>query len=107
HIEEPGVQIEILVHGQFSVEREGLRHVSNTAPNGHVVWIQLAAKELRGSFRCGEKAGQHFHGGCFSAAIGAEKTEYLAARNLEADFVDGDKVAEALGEVFSLNCKDP
>ena len=102
-LEQAGVQIKVLPHRQFRIEREGLAHVTDAVADRHVARIHLVSEELRLSFAGGQKARQHLHGGGFSAAIGAEKAKNLAARNLEADIVDGGEIAETHAKVGCLD----
>lgn len=97
------MQIKVLPHRQFGIEREGLAHVTDAVADRHVARIHLVSEELRLSFAGGQKARQHLHGGGFSAAIGAEKAKNLAARNLEADIVDGGEIAETHAKVGCLD----
>src|SRR5258708_38776004 len=46
-----------------------------------------------------QEAGEHFDGSGFARAIGAQKTEELAGRDLEIDFVHSGEAAEAPREL--------
>jgi hypothetical protein len=50
-----------------------------------------------------QQTGEHLHRGRLAAAVRAEESEDLAALDAEAHVVDGDEVAEALGEPFRLD----
>ena len=47
-----------------------------------------------------QQAGQHLHGRGLAAAVRAEEAEDLAALDAEVDMVDGDEVAEPLGQAW-------
>ena len=102
-LEQAGVKIEVLPHRQFGIEREGLAHVADAVTDRHVAGIHLVPEKLGLAFAGRQKPRQHLHGGGFSAAVRAEKAENLAARNLEADIVDGGKIAEAHAEMRRLD----
>ena len=97
------VQIEILPHGKFAVEREGLRHVADVAAHLHVVRSHRAPKQLRPALGRGQEPGQHLHRGRFAATVGAEEAEDFAARDLEVDVIDGDEVAELPRQSLGLD----
>ena len=56
------------------------------------------AGKLHGAVRGLEKAAEHFDGGGFSGAVGAEESVNFAVVDLQADVVDGGERAELLGE---------
>ena len=56
------MQIEILPHRQFAIERERLRHVADVAARLHVVGAHRLAEQLRRAFGRRQKPRQHFHG---------------------------------------------
>ena len=97
HLIELGVQIQIAAHAELFVERKRLRHIAHAHPRGHVVGIGGMAKQAGAAFAWLQQAGEHFHGGGFAAAVGAEKAENLAFFNHKAHIVYGGEVAEALG----------
>ena len=102
-MEEPCVKFEILPHRQFGIERETLRHVADAAAHADAVAVDRLSEEPRLALAGGQKPGQHLHGCRLAAAIGAEKTEDLAAADAETDLVDGDEIAEAHGEIARLD----
>ena len=61
------------------------------------------AEQLCGSLARRQEAGEHLHGRGLAAAVRAEEPEDFAARNLEADIVDGGEVAEPHGQVFGFD----
>ena len=98
-----GVQLQILRDRQFAVERESLSHVADVAPSLHVVRAHRLAKQLACAAARRQEPDQHFHRRRLAAAIGAEKAEDFAARDLEADVIDGDEIAELAREPLRLD----
>ena len=97
------VEIDVLLDGEFVVEREPLAHVADARLDllgvAHDVEARHAA--LAGS-RC-EQAAEHADGGGLARAVGSEKTEDLAAPHAEAHAGDGLECAETLHEVADLD----
>src|SRR5690606_6908334 len=88
-LEQTGMQLEVLANSQLAVEREVLRHVAD-APSGlDVVRIDLLPKEPRLALTGREQTSQHFHGGCFSAAVRPQKAENFSAGDAEGHMIDG------------------
>ena len=50
-----------------------------------------------------EHSHQHFDGGALAGAVGAEQAEGAAAGDREREVVDGQRAAEALGEIEKLD----
>src|SRR6202012_1716736 len=73
----PGVQMQILGDGEFAVEREGLRHITEVSARLNIVRIDRMTKEARIAGARRQQARQHLHRGRLAATIGAEKTENL------------------------------
>ena len=103
HGEQMGVQHEVLMHRQFRIQREPLRHIAHAPARGDVLGIDLVPKQRRAAFAGRQQAGQHLHGGGFAAAVGADETEDLAPADAEIDVVNGDEIAEAHGEIRGLD----
>ena len=93
---------DILRHGQVRKDRVGLEHHVDRAAVGrdvgHVDPVDQDAP-LAGRFEPGEHAQQ----GRLAAARGAEQREELAPLDIEADIVDRDERAEALGDGLELD----
>src|SRR5438270_886607 len=62
---------------------------SDAALDFEIVVRQLEAKDLDGTAVGGNEAGEHTDGRRFAGAVGAEKAEERAARDLEVDAVHG------------------
>ena len=103
HIEELGVQDQVLPHRQLGVEREGLRHVADLAADVDVVGIDRLAEQPGLPLGGRQQAAQHLHRRRLAAAVGAEEAEDLAPLDPEADVIDRDEVAEPLGQAVRLD----
>ena len=103
HAEQPPVQFQILAQRQLAIEREGLAHVADTTADRDVLGIDEMAEDLGLAFARGQQPRQHLHGRRLAAAVGPQKAENLAARDLEADVINGREVAEAHGQVVGPN----
>ena len=103
HMKQLRVQHQVLQHGQLAVQRERLRHIAHAAARGNVVRVDLMAKQPGFAFAGRHQAGQHFHGGGFAAAVGAQKAKNLAPANAKVHVIHGHKVTKAHGEVLGLN----
>ena len=101
------MQHQVLPHGQLGVEREGLGHEADVPARLHVAALDRLAEEQRRALGRRQQAGQHLHGGGLAAAVGAEKSEDLAALDAEVDVVDGGEVAELLGQAVRLDRRRP
>jgi hypothetical protein len=47
HFEDARVQVEVLAHGEFAVERKGLRHVAHAAAHGQVMGVRPTGRTAR------------------------------------------------------------
>ena len=103
HVEQLGVQHQVLQHRQLAVQRKALRHIAHAAARGDVAGVHLVAEQRGPAFAGRHQAGQHLHRGGFAAAVGAEKAEDLAAPDPEVDMVHGDEVAKTHGQVLRLD----
>jgi hypothetical protein len=103
HVEQPGVQHQVLPYRQLAIQGKGLGHVANPLARGHVARVDRLAEQqgLAGAGR--QQAGEHLHGGALAAAVGAEEAEDLAAADAERHRVDRDEVAEAHGQALGLD----
>src|ERR1017187_6353838 len=92
----------------MGVEIRLLRHVAHAllvgdqvAPDGLAVKKDLARAGL-------DEPGDHFHGGGFSGAVGAQVTGDFARGGGEADVIYGEDARETLGDVAQFerhNCR--
>ena len=97
-VEQAGMQVHVLAHRQLAIEREGLRDIADAAPGLHVAGVEGVSEQLCDAVAYRQKPGEHLHRRRLAAAVGAQKTEYLSACDLETHIVDGGEVAEPLGE---------
>ena len=97
------MQVEVLPHRQFGIEREALRHVADALARFHVAGIDLAAIEARAALGQFQKPGQDLHRRGLAAAVRPEEAEDLARLNAEADVVNCGEVAEADGQILGLD----
>ena len=103
HLEELGVQDQVLPHRQLGVEREGLRHVADLAADGDVIGIDRLAQQPGLPLGGRQQAAQHLHRRRLAAAVGAEEAEDLPPLDPEADVIDRDEIAEPLGQAVRLD----
>ena len=61
---------------------------------------QIDAENFACARRGREQAGEHFDGGGFAGAVGAQKSEELAGSDAQIYVVDGDELAETSREVL-------
>ena len=80
-----------------------MAHVTDAATDRDVLGIDGMAEDLRPALCRGQKPRQHFHRRRLAAAVRAEKTEDLAARDLETDIIDGREITEAHGQMIRLD----
>ncbi|CAO3437987.1 hypothetical protein [Azospirillum argentinense] len=103
HLEQAGVQLQVLPDRQLRIEREGLGHVADAPPGLDVAGVHRLPEQPGLALARLEQAGQHLHRRRLAAAVGAEEAEDLAARYAEADMVDRHETAEAHGQALRLD----
>ena len=102
-VKQPCMQIEILAHAQFAIERKRLRHVADLLARFQIASIHRLA-EQRGIAGTGrQKAGEHLHGRGLAATVGAEKTENLAAFDAKTHLIHGSEIAKSHGQTMRLD----
>ena len=89
--------------GHFVVGGCVFGEVADGFSHAEGVFEDVVATNGGGTGVGGEEAGEHFHGGAFSGAVGAEEAEDLAFFDLEGDAVDGGNGAETAAEVVYLD----
>ena len=97
-MKKPGMQQEVLAHGQFAIKREGLRHETDPAARVDILRIDRLAEDPCFALGGGGQARQHLHGRGLATAVGAEKTEDLTSRDVEADRIDSGEIAKTAGQ---------
>ena len=100
---QPCVQHQVLPHAQLFIQRKRLRHITHALAHGGAACVYRLAQECGFAFAGVQEAGEHFHGGAFAAAVGAEKAENFALADAEAHVVYRREVAEAFAEVVRLH----
>jgi hypothetical protein len=94
-LEQISVQLEVLPHGQFAIEREPLRHVADPPPRREAVRPDRRAEQSGLARARLQQAGQHLHGRGLAATVRADEAEDLAALYAKAHIVHGGEVAKA------------
>ena len=96
-MEQARVQHQILLRGEFAIERKRLRHVAHAAAGVDIGRIYHLPKECGCAFAGGQQAREHFHGGGFAAAVGAQKAKDFTAADAKADVINSHKATKAHG----------
>jgi hypothetical protein len=96
HVEEPGVQHQVLSPGEGGVGGKLLGHVAEQPAHGHGLGADVEAEHLGGALAQREQGGQDADGGGLAGAVGPEKTEHPACRYGQIDVVDRHVVGEAV-----------
>ena len=98
---EPGEALQVLHHREAQVQTRGLGHDRDPRPDRRsVLGAQLDAGHHRRARGRREQRAQRAHGRGLPRPVRTEEAEHLAVANLERDVVDGDALAEALGQVL-------
>ena len=97
------VQLQVLAHAQLFVQREGLRHIAHAHARLNVASINGFAQQFDCALGRFQQTGEHFHGGGFAAAVGAEKAENLALVDAKAHVVHRREAAKPLGQAMRLD----
>ncbi|MNL21137.1 hypothetical protein D3C87_1424120 [compost metagenome] len=102
-IEQSRVQVQVLPDAEFAIQRKTLGHETNAFAGGQILGVHRIAQQRGTAFAGRNKPGEHFHGGGFAAAVGAQKPEDFAAADGEADLVHSREIAEAQGQVMGFD----
>ncbi|MNS51164.1 hypothetical protein D3C72_838310 [compost metagenome] len=102
-VEQTGVQLKVLPHAEFAIQRKALGHEADPLARGQILGVHRIAQQCRAAFAGRHQPGQDFHGRGLAAAVGAEKTENLAATDGEADVIHRSEVAEAQRQVVGFD----
>jgi hypothetical protein len=81
--------IEVFVHAEVAVQRRQFRQVTDGGLGGARVFEQIVPGDRDASRARRQIAGEHLHGGGFSCAVRAEKSQHLALAHGEADVIHG------------------
>ena len=100
HAIEDAVEFHIFPGGEFVIEGGVLENDAEGFADGGGVGGGVVAIDDERAGGGAEEGGEHFDGGGFAGAVGAEKGEAFAAGDIEGDVIDGGEVAEFFGEVL-------
>src|ERR1041385_3178319 len=95
---DPGVELEVLQHGEVVVEAVALGHVSDPAADPLGLVHHVHPDHVRAARGRRDEPGEHPDGGGLAAPVGAEEAEDLAPRHLEVEPLDRHDRAEDLAE---------
>jgi len=97
-----GEDEQILVTRKRSIHGNGLRHITNGAPNAHRLGDDGKTGHARLA-RCGrQQRGKHLDRGGLARAVGTEQTENFPATDRKGQGVDRRKCAETAGQIFDF-----
>jgi len=85
--------------GETAEEGEAFGNDSDLAFDFDGVGGRVKAEDLNAAGGGGEESGEHFDGGGFAGAVGAEEAEELTRRDGEVDVLNGGEIAKTSGEV--------
>src|SRR5882672_3897075 len=94
---DPRDEIEILLDGEFFVERKALRHVSDAEFDRGLFAPQVEAEARAAARVWGEQPAEHANRGGLAASVRSEKSVDRAARHADAEVVHYALAVEALG----------
>jgi hypothetical protein len=92
------VEAEVLVDGEVVVEREALGHVADRRLHPLGIAAQVDAEDFPLPLRRLQDPAQHAQRGGLAGAVGPEEPVQLALAHAEVEVIDGDHLAEPLGE---------
>ena len=93
------VQPDILDHRQVVVQGEALAHVADMALDLLALPRNVVPGDRAAARSGAAQPAEHPHGGGFPGAVGSEKSENLAPRDLERNAVHGLEAAETLAQL--------
>ena len=94
---------EIFKAGERAIGGNKLRDIADAAADFGGGFHDVESRDKRSARGWREKGGEHFYGGGFAGAVGAEEAEDLAARNTEIDRVNGGDGPVTAREVECLD----
>ncbi len=89
--------------GEAAEQGHAFGHDPDLALDFDGMRVEIDAEDFDASGAGREQAGQHFDGGGFTRAIGAEEAEELSGGDAQVDVVNGYEFSEAAGQAF---CRD-
>ena len=90
-------EVEVLADAEGFGDAGDLQHGADAGASGG--FARVAAEDLRGAGGGGDEAEEQLDGGGFAGAVGAEQSDDFAGTEREAQVVEGDGCAVALGDV--------
>src|SRR5690606_37593324 len=103
HSVDPRHEREVLLDGEILVEAEALGHVAHVPLDEGGLGADVVAETLSPARIRRDETAQHADAGGLAAAVRAKEAEDLAPGNADGKAVDGERVAEALGEPVNLD----
>src|SRR5882672_10587176 len=97
---QPGVEAQVLVHGEVLVQAEALGHVADALLDPLRLGGEVVAHHRPAAAAGVEDPAQHADGGRLAGAVRPQHSEDLAVVDAERDVLDGDELAEAAGELL-------
>jgi len=96
-------EVEVFLNRQIVVKGKLLRHVANLLAHG----LRPQAATFPGQHHLAagrlQQAAEHLDRRCLAGAVGAQQSVNLAVLDLNVDFFDRPKIAEALGQVLRIH----
>ena len=93
-------KVQVLGAGQAFEQAHALWHYADLALNLHRVGGKIQPEKLHATGRGCEQPGEHFNGGGFSRAIGAEEAEKVPRGDLQIDIVHSRQSAETTRQLL-------
>src|SRR4029078_367092 len=97
------MQVEVLAHGQFGIQRERLRHESNPPARVESACVNRLPEQRGTALGSVEQSGKHLHGGRLTGAVRADEAEDFALLDVEAHLVESDKNAASTRQITRLH----
>ena len=96
-------ELQVFHHRHVVVDAEEVGHVADEAADFLRVGIDRLAADIGLAVVGVEQRGDHPHRRGFARSVGTDEPEDIAIVELEVDFVGGDQVAVALGQLAGLD----
>lgn len=97
------MEIHIFVGGQLIVDTGVLKYNAELLARRGLMDDGIEAVELHTAAGGRQQGSQHFNGGGFTRAVGAEESKDLALGDIESDVIDGSEFAEFLYQALGAN----
>ena len=100
-------ELEVFKTGEVRVEVRFFRDVAEDAAKGDHIVVNVAAVKENAAVIGTQQAGNDFDCSGFAGAVGAEETDDLAGRDLEADILHGGDAPVASEKTLELEHRQP